>query len=750
MIRPLRFALLLATLAAGASGGFAEEPAPLAARRFEVRRAAGAVAIDGALDDAGWQGALAWDVRYEWFPGENVAPPVATEVLVTYDDRSLYVAWRCHDPEPAAIRAHFMDRDSIDTFVQDDHVVLMIDPFDDERRGWQFRVNPLGVQADAIFSENEGIEDWSFDLIWASAAKIGAGGWTAEIAIPFSQLRFPRTAAPQTWGFDVGRSWPRNVRHRMTAAPRDRNRNCLLCQIDKVSGFAGIEPGRNVELDPTATLARTDLRAPFPGSSWDEGEEEGELGLTARWGITTDLTLSGAVNPDFSQVEADAAQLAVNQRFALFFPEKRPFFLEGVDFFATPIDAVFTRTVVDPAWGVKLTGKQGPSAIGAFVTADEATSLVVPSNQGSFPVLLDGEAVTASVLRYRHDVGANSTFGVLYAGREGDAYRNRVGGIDGFFRLSPTHTFRFQALGSRTRYPEALARELGQPEGDFDGTALFFDYGYQTRDWVGSLRWEERDREFRADSGFVPRVDFVEQRGFLQRIFWAEEGAKFFRKSIQLAVRRVEDGHGRLTDAIVDLSASLFGPLQSAVEVSLERREEFFGGVLYDGIERVELYSELQPTGALKLTLYADFGDAVDVRNGRLAEIAQLSPTLEAKLGRHFNAQLAHTFQKLDFAGGDIYEANLSQARLVWNFSTRLFVRAIVQHLDLEQNPASFVQPVDERLEELFTQLLVSYELNPQTVLFVGYSDNSFGTENLSLLRTDRTLFAKLGYALLF
>jgi len=740
------WAVPLASQEAASTAGLVK----LSARRLEVRRAAGEIQIDGNLDDAGWQGATSWDIRYEWLPGDNVAPPVATDFLVTYDDKNLYVAWRCLDPEPARIRANYMDRDSIDTFIQDDHVVLMIDPFNDERRGWQFRINPVGVQADAIFSENEGIEDWSFDLIWESASKIGTDGWVAEVAIPFSQLRFPRTSAPQTWGFDVGRSWPRNVRHRMTAHPQDRNRNCVLCQLDKVAGFEGIEPGHAIELDPTATGSRTDRLDSYPDGELESGGTESELGLTARWGLTSDLTLSAAVNPDFSQIEADAAQLEVNQRFALFFPEKRPFFLEGIDFFSTPINAVFTRTVVDPEWGVKLTGKQGVHALGLFATYDAATSFLIPSNQGSIPVFLDDEPVTSSVVRWRRDIGANSTVGVIYAGREGDIYSNQVAGIDGFVRIDGRNTVRFQALGSRTRYPGEIATEFDQPAGSFDGTAYLVDYDYQSRDWAGSLSWEERDAEFRADSGFVPRVDIVEQRGYVQRNFWGEPGEKIVRKSVGLIARRTADGDGQLTDETFDLYGNLQGPMQSYVELSLEKRRDFFGGVLYDDIYRQEIYGEFQPTGALKATLYGDFGDEVDVQNGRLARIIQLSPTVEAKLGRHVNARLSHALQRLDVPAGEIFEANLTQLRLVYNFNTRVFVRAIVQHFALAQNPALFEQPVESKVEELFTQFLFSYKLNAQTVLFVGYSDNALGVENLSLLRTDRTFFAKLGYALLF
>ena len=187
----------------------------------------------------------------------------------------------------------------------------------------------------------------------------------------------------QTWGFEAFRSWPRNVRHRLSSQPRDRDKGCLLCQENKVTGFEGLAQGRNVELDPTATFSRTDERAAATDAGARERQRRRAMsGVTGRWSVTPNLTLNGTVNPDFSQVEADVAQLDVNQRFALFYPEKRPFFLEGIDFFTTPIQAVFTRTVADPTFGAKLTGKQGANAVGVFVTQRSPQQPALSSEPG--------------------------------------------------------------------------------------------------------------------------------------------------------------------------------------------------------------------------------------------------------------------------------------------------------------------------------------------------------------------------------
>jgi len=225
---------------------------------YVVSPAASKVKVDGLLNDAAWQKATVIKLPFEWTPGDNVPPPVETECLVTFDRDGFYIAFRCFDPEPKKIRAHLMDRDATDTLIQDDHVSVIIDAFNDERRGFQFRVNPLGVQADANFSELEGYEDFSWDAIWASAGKITEWGYAVEIGIPFNQLRFPRSLEKQTWGFSAERSWPRSVRHRMISHRQARDIACILCQFNKLSGLEGLSPGRNLEFDPTLTSSRTD------------------------------------------------------------------------------------------------------------------------------------------------------------------------------------------------------------------------------------------------------------------------------------------------------------------------------------------------------------------------------------------------------------------------------------------------------------------------------------------------------------
>lgn len=761
--RPFVSVLLLVAVLPAASAaalpGVQDKPAPAAAppasARFDVVRASGPIRIDGLLDEESWSAAPKIPVPFEWQPGDNIPAPVDTEVLVTYDLYNLYVGFRCFDPEPGKIRAHLMDRDDTDTLILDDHISFMVDPFNDERRGFQFRVNPMSVQADANFSELEGYEDFSWDAIWKAKARITDWGWAVEVAIPLGQLRFRKSGGPQTWGFEAERSWPRDARHRMTSHERSRNVNCILCQFNKLTGFEGITPGQNIELTPTVTATRTDAMpsGDFPDGGLERGEIDDQYGLTAKWGVTPNLILNGAYNPDFSQVEADVAQLEINRRFALFYPEKRPFFLEGADFFLTPLQAVFTRTVADPSWGAKLTGKTGRTAIGFFAAQDELTNLVIPSNQGSAQASLDQDA-TGGVFRLRQDVGKASTVGVLYTGRAGTGYSNHVAGADGFFRLDQKNSIIFQFLHSETDYPTVLAEDYGQRDDRFGGNALKLEYQHFSRSWIVDVAYQDMSPGFRADYGFVPRVDTRSVETMVFRQFWGKPGGWF--NLIRLGVAGVAgwDYEGTLTDRGGIVGLMYRGGLETTVNVHANFFRTFYGGRYFD-TPYGDLTFRIRPFSGSEVGFTAQAGKAVDYANLRVADSFAVGPSLSLSLFRHLNFVPAFIYERLSLGGSTIYAAHLAQAKLVWNFSVRSFVRAIFQYQVLTQNQEEYTVPVDSRSRGLFTQFLFSYKLNPRTVLFLGYSDNALGGRfdswlgpgRVSLTKTDRTFFLKIGYA---
>jgi len=723
------------------------------ARVYSISRTHSAIRVDGALDEDAWRNAVTVEIGYEVSPGENVAAPVRTEARLAYDNDALYVAFRAYDDRPSDVRARLTDRDPMPF---DDAVGVMLDPFNDERRAVAFISNPLGVQTDFsrndMSTEEEQEEDPSWDAIWSSAGRLTSEGYQVEIAIPFTSLRFPRAEGSQTWGFQLYRNYPRTVRHQLGSIPFDRGRNCIVCQYDKLAGFEGVTPGRSLELDPAFTMERIDetktVSGDPPRAELGNGKPKGEPSLSMRWAVTPNWSLNGTLNPDFSQVEADAAQLTVNKRYAIFYPEKRPFFQEGGDFFATAIATVHTRTVVDPIWGVKLTGKEAGNAVGGFVTRDESTLLILPSR--SAPLLLD-EEITGGVLRLRADVGAGSTLGMIGTIREGGEYHNHVAGLDGHLRLGRSETLVLQALESSTRYPRGVAAEEGLPQGRLRDQAAVIGYAHETRDWSWSASLSEMGKDFRADAGFVPRVDTREKQVELYRTWWPADTDWITRASFGVEAEMVEDHDGTVTDEKIEVSVHADGRWQSYINPHFLRIMERYAGASYDlkkGIVRLGA----RPARAFNFWGAMTAGDGIDYENATPSrrssgKLLYGGPGFAVDIGRHLQFFADHTYERLDVRGEKLYEANLIQSRLAYQMNIRMMARAIWHFTDVTTHPRQYAYPVDARSTELFTQLLLSYKVNPQTVFYLGYSEERVGAGSRRLHLDGRTFFGKVGYA---
>jgi len=739
-------------LVLGLTSATARPQPPMPPPPLPIPRIDASIHVDGVLDEPAWQQAAVLEVPFEIQPGDNSPAPVRTECRLAYNENHLFVGFRVYDDHPDQIRAHLTDRDQC---FRDDFVGVMIDPFNDERRGFEFFVNPLGVQMDLAVNDLsiDSNEDETWDGIWDSAGRITAEGYIVEMAIPFTTLRFPRTLGAQTWGLIADRNYPRDIRHIFFSVPLDRDRMGMLCQAGKVTGMAGIRPGRSLEFDPTVTAHRTDRRAapleadpdPFGFGAMANGKLRGDVGLSARWGITPNLSLNAAVNPDFSQVEADAVQLAINTRYALSYAEKRPFFMEAADFFATGLPAVYTRAVADPDWGVKLTGKEGAHAVGLFVARDARPNLIFPSNLGSNNGTLDAPATTA-VARYRRDFGRAVTIGGLLTTREGKDYFNHLGGIDGHVRFGRGDLLRFQALGTSTHYPDSTAASFGQPARSFDGFGAVATLIHSRRAWTGWAEYEHKDPGFRADAGFIPRVDTRSAAAGLERHFYGEAGRWYTRLNFELNGSFTVDHDGRRTDQAVNIEAFYQGPFQSSVEMDLSRLDERYIDRTYPR-KYGSIHAEIQPHKNLKLWYTQRGGDAIDYENGRGGVIFATGPGGQIDIGRHLHVFADETYERFRAGGGELYTTNVLDTRMVYQLNARAFLRALVQYVTIDRTAPLYGFPVLPHERELLTQLLASYKINPQTVFYLGCTDDHSGPSARRMLGIERTVFVKLGYA---
>jgi hypothetical protein len=738
VVRALALLFLPSCLIPSAS---AQAPAAPDRPAYRVERLAGSVRVDGTLDEPAWGRTPTFELTYETRPAENTAAPVRTEVWITYDAANFYAAFRAHDPDPEQIRARYSDRDNA---YGDDWVGLALDTFHDQRRAFEFFVNPYGVQMDLTQNEMTGNEDSSWDAIWDSAGRVTSTGYEVEVRIPLSSLRFPSTAGEMTWGIDAIRNYPRDQGYRLGLVPLRRGNNCYLCQAASLVGIQGVRPARSVEINPTVTASQTGVRPDFPDGPMETGDADVEAGVTAKWGITPNFTLNGTVNPDFSQVEADAAQLAVNTQFALFFPEKRPFFLEGADLFETRFQAIYSRNIADPEWGVKLTGKAGKDGLGAIVAQDRQTNFLIPSSEGSQLASSD-EQNLSTILRYRRDLFGSTTGGFFYTGREGDGYHNRLLGGDVLFRWRDgVKALRLEVMGSSTQYPDAVAASTGQSTGELTSHAIRTVYQHTSREWMYYFLYRDVGEDFRADLGFVPRVDFREKGVAVERSWhlqnrWSQVRAGFDGYDI-------EDQSGEHLERRMNLYSWAQGPRQSFVRADLTAGDLAYGGRVFD-TDRIVLYGEFEAHPDVFVYGQALAGNQVDFANVQQGEQVRFDPGMRWNAGRHLRLNLDHSYETLDVDGGRLFIANLTQLRATYQFNNRTFVRWIGQHLDVDRDPELYSFAIGERSRDFFNQLLFSYKINPLTVLFLGYSDTHVGTEQIDLKQESRTLFLKVGYA---
>lgn len=719
---------------------------PRSPQQYSVPSISAAITIDGQLDEPPWSTAARLELRYELRQTENGPAPVETELLLMHDEREIYLAFRAFDPDPQQIRARLNDRDRVDG---DDFVGVALDTFNDARRAVEFWVNPLGVQSDLVVSENTGVEDDAWDAIWRAAGKITEQGYFVEIAIPFSSLRFHPGAEPKVWGIDAYRVYPRERSYQIGLVPRDRGLDCYLCQFDKLVGMANAHPGRNLEITPTLTGSSSQTFDPAIGQLGAR-ESETEFGLTARWGISPNATLQATYNPDFSQVEADELLLDVNEQFALFVTEKRPFFLEGADFYETLLPALYTRTVADPEWGVKFNGKIGRSAIGLFGVRDELTNLLLPGAQRSRSITLEDQPNDTVVGRYRFDLGKNSTLGALVTSRRGGEYRNDVQGFDTHWRPTDHDTISFQWLRSSTEYPQEVLDSVisgfDQPAGRFDDSAGQLFFTHRRRSWDVRVSYRDVGGKFRGDNGFMPQVNTRR---------WVAGGGRTWHGTNETWYSRIHWGgdwdrtteqDGDLIEEELETWCEFSGPRQSYAGVDLGTRKRQFAGVEYEQ-RFINWWAGVTPSRVVTFELEGAMGDEIDFAGRRAAKGLRFQPLIRANLGRHFNTRLSYLYRVLEVEGDWLLRANLLEARLVYQFNTRAFARAIIQRTGIDRNVEKYLFEVPVESRDLAGQLLFSYKLNPVTALYAGYSGLYQQLDQSELEPTGKTYFIKLGYA---
>jgi len=735
-------ALVAALGAASSAGASSIDTTPI-----EIRRTDKPITIDGLLDDDAWQDAAPIETWFETRPGDNIEPELENVAYLLFDDRYLYAGFEFEDPEPEKIRAPLADRDNVPSST--DYGGVIIDATNDARTAQMFLANPRGIQYDAISSDAAG-EDPAPDFFWDSAGSITESGWVLEMRIPFASLRY-NESNPEQWGIMLYRNHPREYRYQMFTSRLPRDSTCFICNVRPLKGLADLPSGSHFVVAPYANASRMSLPEGDLGSPLVDQGSGGDFGLDAKWLPNPNTVLDLTFNPDFSQIESDSAQIAANERFALFFPEKRQFFLEGVDLFSTPINAVFTRTFTSPKWGTRMTGELGGNTYTFLVGEDRGGgSVIIPGSNSSEFAEQDFDSFVG-VGRLRHDFG-DSFASFLVSAREIDGGgHNRVFGPDFRWQVGDHDVVTGQFLVSDSATPDRpdLAEEWDGRGLSGHAASLWWSRRLET--WDVFVQGQDIADEFRADNGFVPQVGFRQALGEVGRTWYPKEKA-ISRFRLFYFNQQTEDRDGKLILREITPGFGFDAKKDSFVRFEF-RFDEVLG--VEKTFERDWVHYFLFFTPGKRFTrfgLSGNIGDQVDFANDRLGDGGTVNLSATVRPTDHLELRINTTRRWLDVTNEDgvsgrLFTADVSRLKATYTFNSKTWLRLIGQWVETERRPDLYTFEVDDDDGSFAASAVFAYKLNWQTVLFVGYSDSQVRDDLDTLQPADRQLFAKVSYA---
>jgi hypothetical protein len=661
-------------------------------------------------------------------PADGTQPSQNTDVYLAYDEHDLYAVFVCWDTEPEKIRARMTRREDI---FSDDSAEIMIDTFHDARRAYAFAVNPFGIQWDALWTEGSigsgsagdfsGF-DPSFDTVWHSEGRLTGRGYLALIAIPFKSLRFPNTEKHE-WGIILNRSIPRTNENIFW--PRISNRiQGRFNQAATATGLEHISPAHNVQLIPYGLIRSfRDIDQRDPNHPFFESRDfKPDGGLDAKFILHRRFVLDATVNPDFSQIESDQPQITVNQRFEVFFPEKRPFFLENSNFFTTPINLVFTRRIGHPEYGLRLTGKSGPWALGVLATDDRAPGEAVPTSDPH-----SGAHATFTIARVSHDILQQSTIGAIFADREFGGGYNRVGGVDANIKLNQNWRVQGAAVTSSTLNVDGSHSagpgykvDLERSGRQLNLQALYLDYS----------------PGFVTETGFVNHVD-IRQQNFNASYTFRPEGRILISYGPTIQQFNIWDHRGTAIDNFVlpgfrvDLTRATWINFHPFAYDNIYLRPQD-----YSGLTRVTDYP--QPfwgiEGATSWIKQIDFswflvsggGANYNPSAGRVPVIGhedQGNFTLTFHASGRLRIDNNYLLEHIRERDTHLTAVTNHIVRSKWNyqFTKELSARVILQYTSVLSNPLlSSLSPT----KNFNADFLITYLVHPGTAIYVGYHSN--------------------------
>lgn len=657
-------------------------------------------------------------------PGDGAPASRQTLAYLAYDDANLYCVFVCKE-DPAKVRAHMGKRDGIG---DSDQVALYLDTFHDRRRAYRFAVNPRGIQQDAVLTDGVG-SDVTFDAVWRSDGRVTEDGFVVWMAIPFKSIRFA-SGADQSWGIALSRYiahanetavWPHVTRrrqgfvHQMAAVPAPTPRGS----------------GASVQLVPYGTFTRS--RSPGGSGSGLVTASERRAGLDAKLVLRDAFAVDATVNPDFSTVESDAPQVTVNRRYEVFFPEKRPFFLENAGLFRTPVNLFFSRRIVEPEFGARLTAKTGPWSIAALGADDRGRGRRLGREDP-----LRGERAALGVVRLLREFESRASLGILAAGDRFGPASNGVFSVDTRVPLGPNWSFSGQAIATGTRRADGTRRF---------GPGYFAELAGSGRHLAYSASYSDRSPRFHSELGYVPRVD-VRQASQYFGCFWRPQRGPLTSFSPSLATAVNFDRRGRVQDWYVNPEYQMELAGTTGLRVGrFEAWELYLDSGFRHGQTTLSFYSNrvswLLVYGSLGRGTAVNYspppglapflGDATDASFGLLLRPA---PRLAIDLVYYYSALTAPPAPASASRGARVFENHVLRSKLSYQFSRALSLRVILDYFAFDPSPSLFA---GDSFQRATGDLLITWTLHPGTALHLGYTDRNDGAAGGALAALRRT-----------
>jgi len=691
-----------------------------------------------------------------------------TAVWLGYTKSVFYLIFICRDHHPDQIRGHLARRENV---LNDDNVSVLLDPFQDRRKGVLFTVNPVGVQADAAWSETSGT-DYSYDQVWDSEGQVTPGGWMTLVAIPFRSLRFPPNGAD--WGVVFMRNFPRNSE--VDYWPRiSTNIAGVLSQEGTLSGIEGVTGSHNVQIDPYTlaqnerTLETVDPLNPYWSSRHFEGTGGGEFKAILKDSIVFDAT----INPDFSDIESDQPQFTVNQRYPVYFPELRPFFLENANYFITPINLVYTRNIIHPEYGGRVTGKIGHTNLGFFVIDDrEPGQTVAPGDP-----LYDKRAIFA-VGRVSQDIGKDLSIGAIYTDEEFGQGWNRIGGVDFTWRI----TKKWTALGQMVESSTQGTVDSGTPQSYAAGPASNFQLQRVGHAFNMQSTFQDTSTGFQTQLGFIQSSNF--RNGLTHMTYqWYPKHRVIQSFGLETNQSVAYDHFGNRVlhystfDPFVFLPRNIViaplggensdtvGPPSYPVLADYKNFTENFAGIVARGAPFPQFNFNVTSFRSGNVNYNPVAGKAPSLLNQDWVQaLFTLQPLRQLTADNTYLLDRDHSVAN----GAFVYESQVLRTKVNYQFTKALSARVIVEYDSTLANSAETSLP---RTKQVGTEALFTWLPHPGTAIYIGYNndlqnldrrlckgfpsgvcdtDNTVAPRAPDLLNDGRQIFIKASYLFRF